>query len=93
MYWLFGLVLDGDSEVRRYQVMLELSRAGIETRPFFYPMHRLPMYEVAAEHCTNATRIAANGISLPTHFAVREGTVLKIVDSLRVALRRTLSHA
>jgi len=48
--------------------MAQLSEAGIETRPFFYPMHTLPMYEkdVVGMSFPVADRLSKNGLNLPS---------------------------
>ena len=48
-------------------VMALLDEAGIETRPLFHPMHRLPPYAQACGAFPVATRLATRGLSLPTH--------------------------
>jgi len=63
--WLFtGILPEGVSYGRAERVLAE---AGIEVRPVFIPMHDLPMYARPAAQFPNATYIAKNGISLPTH--------------------------
>jgi perosamine synthetase len=84
VYWLFSLVLEG-GEARRDTVIQTMAEEGIETRPFFYPMHNLPMYGGLAADCPVATRLAAAGISLPTHAGVRRGDVARVARSLRGA--------
>ena len=50
---------------------------GIETRPFFYPMHTLPLYQKLAEEADFpvADRLGAGGISLPTWAGLKEEDV------------------
>jgi perosamine synthetase len=50
-------------------VMARLAEKGIETRPFFYPMHTLPMYEHLPSPAGGfpvAESLARRGINLPT---------------------------
>lgn len=44
-YWIFGLVLNEDVKFNANLAMIELRKANIETRPFFYPMHKQPIFE------------------------------------------------
>lgn len=68
--WLFTfLVPNGCS---RNQLAHTLAAYGIETRPVFVPLHRLPHLAVDplshdVDHFPNASYIADHGISLPTH--------------------------
>ena len=47
---------------------IKLAESGIETRPFFYPMHTLPMYSVSNKEETFpvSEKIAARGLNLPS---------------------------
>ena len=44
-YWIFGLVLNEDVKFNAQHAMNELRKSNIETRPFFYPMHKQPIFE------------------------------------------------
>src|SRR5438105_5613550 len=45
VFWLYSVLVD-DAD-RRDPLREELAEAGIETRPFFYPIHTFPMYRRA----------------------------------------------
>ena len=68
VYWINSVVLADDVSKSRDEVMSELEDAGIETRPIFYPMHVLPMYqpELQGESYPIAERLSARGINLPS---------------------------
>lgn len=68
VYWMFNVVLGDNLPSERDEVMTTLREQGIETRPFFYPMHALPPYRTLAkgQRFPVANRLAARGISLPT---------------------------
>ncbi len=63
-----------------------LARQGIETRPIFVPMHQLPMYRQSDNLFPNATRIARQGLSLPTWPELTDGDVTFIANATRNAL-------
>ena len=42
IFWMFGIVLSEDSGMDADQLADQLSRRGIETRPFFVGLHRQP---------------------------------------------------
>ncbi len=87
-HWMTGIVLSDDLALSRDSVMAALLEQGIETRPFFYPVHQLPMY---AEHCGMqrypvADWLGARGFCLPSSAALEEQDVTfvcqQVVDSL-----------
>lgn len=45
VYWMYGILVDeGEFGRGKDEVMKLLREAGVETRPFFYPMHMQPVF-------------------------------------------------
>jgi perosamine synthetase len=90
-HWMTTVLLEGASAARRDAVMAALAEAGVETRPAFPPMHRLPMYRDQAEARAFpvADAVADAGISLPTFAALAEEDVAFVCDRLAAALHQT----
>jgi perosamine synthetase len=67
-FWIVCAVLDEERFGMRDDVMASLSDAGIETRPFFYPLHTLPMYRQQNEGngFPVAEDLARRGLNLPS---------------------------
>lgn len=42
-YWIFGIVIDKKIDLTSKEVICKLREKGIETRPFFFPMHKQPI--------------------------------------------------
>lgn len=63
--WLFTALLPKGVSFTRAAAGL-LAR-GVETRPVFVPMHRLPMFERPDGQFPEACRVSDAGISLPTY--------------------------
>jgi perosamine synthetase len=68
--WLYSVLVDQESfGISRDDLIIRLSAIGIETRPFFPPIHRLPPYEgsrIAGVDLPVTDRLAAQGLNLPT---------------------------
>ena len=62
VYWLYSVLLPAG--VERDRVMLLLAEEGIETRPFFYPLHEMPPYRADASRYPVATDLARPGRNL-----------------------------
>ncbi len=75
-YWLYSVVLEEAFGMGRDELMRELLREGIESRPVFYPLDVQPAYRPYAQDPGRpvSTDIAHRGISLPTsnHMQVSE---------------------
>lgn len=63
VFWMYSIILK-QSRLKD-KLTGYLSEKGIETRPFFEPMHKLPMYKTK-ESFPNAEFLSSNGISLPS---------------------------
>jgi perosamine synthetase len=76
--WMYDLRASSRAELREF-----LANQGIETRPFFQPMSRQPMYYDLDWPSLNASRFAADGLCLPTYTGLSEPEQDYIVDQIR----------
>jgi perosamine synthetase len=83
--WLFTFTVN-PNDVPRDEVMRRLTAKGIETRPTFVPLHRLPMYRESKSY-PNAEYLGDYGLSLPTHAGLTDEQVAYIVRCVNEALR------
>jgi perosamine synthetase len=83
-FWINSVVLPEDFPISRDETMVRLHRSGIETRPFFYPMHILPMYQpvVGDERFPVADSIAARGMNLPSSGNLSRDDIEFVVQSI-----------
>ena len=56
---------------------------GIETRQFFKPMSRQPMYYSSEWANLKAAKFGEDGIYLPTYFSLNEGDIDYITEKIR----------
>jgi perosamine synthetase len=81
--WLFTFCLD--DEIDREDVMRQLAGRGIETRPTFVPLHRLPPY-ASAESFPVSDLAGDQGLSLPTHADMTPEDAAFIANEVREVL-------
>jgi perosamine synthetase len=90
IYWVFGIVLEDEVSLDAGEVMLKLKQKGIGTRPFFWPMHRQPVFLknglFAGETYPIAERLADRGFYLPSGLALTDAQI----DSIALKLREVL---
>jgi perosamine synthetase len=87
-FWISCAVLAEDARPRD-DVMSRLAERGIETRPFFYPMHTLPMYEHLPRPEKGfpvAESLARRGLNLPTSATLTRDDVRYVAEELASAL-------
>lgn len=83
--WLVPVVLGKDVKASRDEVMARLAERGIETRPFFTAMHRLPIYETQGSFPI-ANYLAGRGLCLPLHAGLNEADVDRVCSALLEAI-------
>lgn len=69
----------------RARVMRELEEKGIETRPGFVPLHRMPMYADGWQYPVSDV-LSEEILCLPTHANLKDKQVVEICDALKEAV-------
>jgi perosamine synthetase len=93
-YWMSCALLRDGGESERDRVIAELDERGVETRPFFYPLHTLPPYardDVRAYPV--ATSLAARGLNLPSSASLNSEDVDYVCEALETVVRQTAATA
>lgn len=90
-YWMVCAILP--HRVSQEAVTLELRRNGVDTRPFFHPLHTLPPYKgcraigMKGEGCPVAEQLAARGINLPSSVRITRDDVEYIASVIKRAIK------
>jgi perosamine synthetase len=88
-YWMYSILIEEEYGKSRDHVMLKLAENGVETRPFFYPMHIMPVHgNKELSPLMNAERIASKGITLPTFFELEREDIVFITNLLKKECRQ-----
>lgn len=79
-HWLYCITVDEQAYGHsRNDLMQTLAENGIETRPFFLPLHRLPPFREESqrrnEHLPVTDNLAAGGINLPLYTGLTESDI------------------
>lgn len=83
VYWMYSILIEESFGVVRDDVMSLLRKQGIDTRPFFYPLHTLPHYAGGRERLPVAEEIATKGINLPSATTLQKEDIVRIADAIR----------
>ncbi len=89
-WWMYSMLLDDKFVDKRDDVIAALAARGVDSRPFFYPMHTLPMYASYKGDYPVADSIAALGINLPTFVGLNQRDIQYISDSVGAVLNEIL---
>ena len=74
-YWMNCILVPDAGD--RDELRKHLADSGIETRPVFYPVHKMPMY-YSADIYPNAELIAGRGVNLPSGPALQREQIDQI---------------
>jgi len=81
--WLYSILIDEEKTgVSRDLLIQKLKNQGIETRPFFYPLHIQPPFEVKRDFPVS-TKLSQQGISLPSSINLSGKLLKKICDAIK----------
>jgi perosamine synthetase len=90
--WLFCITVDEKKYgLSRDELMGLLAKEGIETRPFFASLHRLPPFREESyrrgENLPVTDHLSRTGMNLPTYTGMTSSDIEGIVDTIRRARR------
>jgi perosamine synthetase len=91
--WLFCITVNKKAFGKgRDEVMQQLDKQGIDTRPFFIPLHSLPPFREESRRRQDVLpvtmKLAAEGINLPTYNAIKDEEILYVTNTIRELARR-----
>lgn len=68
VYWMYSILIKPEFGLSRDELMIKLQNHGIETRPFFVPIHEQPVFakEHERESYPNAEFLGQTGLNLPS---------------------------
>lgn len=81
IYWMYSILINGKGKKGRTYLMKELKRRGVETRPFFFPIHRLKRFGYQ-DHLPVAEYLGNTGINLPSSATVTDEQVKYISNQI-----------
>jgi perosamine synthetase len=78
VYWLYTVLIEDRYKLSRNNLMEALALRGIETRPTFYPITRMPPYRNGNDKFVVAERVSKRGLSLPSFPLLKEDQIRRI---------------
>jgi perosamine synthetase len=89
-YWMYGVVLNESRGIGADKVCEKLDEAGIQTRPFFYPLHLQPAFRrfdwFREESLPVSENLYEYGFYLPSGLTLEKDQLERVADSLHRVL-------
>ncbi len=85
VYWMYSILINRDKfGMTRDELMKKLAEKGIETRPFFIPMHHQPVFRnmglFNGENYPIAEKLSNEGLNLPSSSSLTKKEIENICD-------------
>jgi perosamine synthetase len=78
-YWLYSVVIEEGYGLNRDGLIAKLNEKGIEARPFFYPVHKMPPYKDFKHGDLSVTEeLYRRGINLPSSVGLKPQEVKEV---------------
>jgi len=92
MYWVFGIVLADQFDLRK--VANSLREQGVDSRPFFFPLHRQPLlakYSLSNQPLLPVSeRLGSQGLYLPSFIGITDDEINFCTQQLISVLQNLL---
>ena len=82
VHWMYSVLVEPAFGLSRDAVMAGLRARGVDSRPFFVPLHELPPYRQDAPFPV-ASSLGARGINLPSGTGLRVEEIATVCEALR----------
>ena len=90
IYWVVGILIK-NKKMTALNLSKKLLKSGIETRPFFWPMHQQSIFKKLKlfknQNYPNSTYISKYGLYLPSYFLLKKREINKISNVINKILR------
>lgn len=90
IYWVYAITLKDNCDKTAKQVMNELHELEIGTRPFFFPMHKQPIFNKKGlflnEKLPYSEKLYQKGFYIPSGLALTEDQLKKVSSALHKVL-------
>ena len=90
IYWVYAITLKDNCVKTAKQVMNELNELEIGTRPFFFPMHKQPIFKKKGlfldEMLPNSEKLYQKGFYIPSGLALTEDQLKEVSSALHKVL-------
>lgn len=93
IYWVFGVVIKKGFNLNRNSIMKKLFDKGVDTRPFFVPMHRQPILikrKIFKKKLDlkNSEFLSENGFYLPSGLGITNKQISYVCNELKKILEK-----
>ena len=90
IYWIFGIIIKDSNKKNTQKIQKKLLSMGVQTRDFFWPMHKQKIYKkmglFKGQKFPTAEYLANNGFYIPSGLGLKKSEMVKICKSINKVL-------
>lgn len=83
VYWMYSILLNPEFPIDRDEFLQKLKLAGVDNRPFFYPIHQMPPYVSTRGSFPIAEDLSRRGLNLPSAVTLKDAEIDLICDIIK----------
>ena len=91
IYWVFGILLKKNNDNYRRFIQSQLLRKGIETRRFFWPMHKQKIFQkmniFKKQKFPNSEYLSKNGFYIPSGLNLKKSEMQYVVNCVNKLIK------
>lgn len=82
VYWMYSILVEKDYKLKRDELMAALKNKGVDTRPFFIPLHKMPYLDERLK-LPVAEELEKKGLNLPSSAKLTREQIEKISEAIK----------
>jgi len=83
VYWMYSILVNDKFGISRDELIVKLGEAGVDTRPFFYPIHIQPPYKDHTGKFPVADELSRTGVNLPSSVTLKRENIEYIASKIK----------
>ncbi len=92
VYWMYTILVEKEFGLSRDELMRRLKEKGVDTRAFFVPLHRQPLFQTKAEYrdlsYPVAEALSEKGLYLPSGLALTKDQMKRVAAEIKKIARK-----
>lgn len=90
IYWVYGIVANDDFNLDALELKVRLAQEGIDSRPFFFPIHQQPVFLkkgwYGGKCCPVSEQLYKKGLYIPSGLGLENKNINRVIESVRKIL-------
>jgi perosamine synthetase len=87
VYWMYAVLVEKEFGLSRDELMKRLRERGVDTRTFFIPLHRQPLFQAKAAYRNLSfpvsEALSEKGLYLPSGLALTKDQMKRVAAEIR----------